>query len=346
MKVEYDYLFVTHLPAFYKVNLYNEIAKHCKVFVIFVAKTSLIRTPDFTNAECTFDHCFLNEEHFEKRSLVSSLLKLFLKIRKIKYQKMVVGGWDLLEFWFLAFASKRNKNSLALESSIYESNLQGLRLWLKKLFMSRMSLVFPSGEPHQALLRSIKYDGKVQTTKGVGIFNYTGKVVQTRSYQGKYLYVGRLAPEKNLMILLEAFRQLPELSLTLVGQGPLRETLLQHAPKNVHILGHIPNALLAKTYQQHDVFILPSYKEPWGLVVEEALFYGMPVIASERVGCAKDLIIHHQVGKLFSPTSVSSLLEAITWVGQHYTQLSEKALRVDFQERDQFQVQQYLAVLP
>lgn len=345
MKAEYDYLFVTHLPAFYKVNLYNEIAKHCKVLVLFVAKSSTIRTPDFASGDCAFDYGFLNEGYFEKRSIFSSLLALCFKIQKIKYRKIVVGGWDLAEFWFLAFISPRNKNCLALESSIHESNLKGFRLWLKKLFVSRMSLVFPSGEPHQALLQAIKYNGKTQKTKGVGIFNYSSKIAQKRSYQGKYLYVGRFAPEKNLKILLEAFQQLPELSLTLVGGGSLREQLVLQAPKNVQILDHIPNTLLAKTYKEHDVFILPSDREPWGLVVEEALFYGMPVIVSDKVGCATDLIINHQVGKLFSPKSVSSLLEAITWVSEHYDSLCQRAFAINFPERDAFQVQQYLEAL-
>lgn len=255
---------------------------------------------------------------------------------------MVIGGWDLAEFWFLAFISPFAKNSIALESSIYESNLQGARRWIKKLFMRRISLVFASGEPHQALLDAISYRGKTQRTLGVGIFNYHQKTPLMKTYQGKFLYVGRLAPEKNLSLLLEAFTLLPTLSLTLVGQGPLKENLLAKSPKNVQILDHMPNQLLAKVYQEHDVFILPSYKEPWGLVIEEALFYGMPVIASKHVGCAKDLIVNNQVGTLFSPTSSTSLIQAIDWVSSHYDKLRENAQHINFQERDTFQVQQYL----
>lgn len=82
MKAEYDYLFVTHLPAFYKVNLYNEIAKHCKVLVIFIAQSSQIRTQDFTQNTCAFDYYILNEGAFERRRIPKSLFTLWRKIKK------------------------------------------------------------------------------------------------------------------------------------------------------------------------------------------------------------------------------------------------------------------------
>src|SRR5579872_30307 len=114
----YNYVFITHLPAFYKINLYNEIAKKCRVYVIFIAQSSTIRAPDFTKGDYHFEYCVLNNGSFEKRSLSKSLWRLFITLRSLRFERLVVGGWDLLEFWFAAFFSQHAKNGLALESSL------------------------------------------------------------------------------------------------------------------------------------------------------------------------------------------------------------------------------------
>jgi glycosyltransferase involved in cell wall biosynthesis len=57
--------------------------------------------------------------------------------------------------------------------------------------------------------------------------------------------------------------------------------------------------------------ILPSIKEPWGLVVNEALAYGCPVIVSEYCGCTPEMVIEGVTGYKFNPLDVNSLLESI-----------------------------------
>lgn len=71
------------------------------------------------------------------------------------------------------------------------------------------------------------------------------------------------------------------------------------AKDNIRFLGHVPNDSLPEIYERHDVFILPSRYEPWGLVVEEALFRGLPVIASDKVGSAADMVAALETGAVF-----------------------------------------------
>ena len=346
MKPVYDYLFVTHLPAFYKVNLYNAIAKSCRVFVIFIAPSSDIRVKDFTQGCYGFDYCILNQDSFEKRKRLSSVYRLFIQIKSLRYRKIVVGGWDLIEFWFLVFTTFKKKNALALESSAYESVTKGFKGLIKKIFLKRISTVFSSGEPHRELLEKLKYKGEIKKTLGVGIFNYLPKnIKRNKRFEGNFLFVGRLAPEKNLEILLQAFSKLPEFSLTIIGEGELQASLQKNAPSNVSFEGYIPNQELPMWYQGHDVFILPSIKEPWGLVVEEALYYGLPVIVSNQVGCARDIVEGLEVGVLFEPLSPHSLQTAILWMSQHYDELICKIETISFPRRDAMQIQQYLEEL-
>lgn len=119
----------------------------------------------------------------------------------------------------------------------------------------------------------------------------------------------------------------------------------KNCPPNVFLKGYVPNTELHRLYHSHDIFILPSLKEPWGLVVEEALYYGLPVIVSQRVGCAQDWIEEYQVGCVFDPVDNHAMEEAILWAASHYHVLCDQIKHIDFAKRDHRQVQQYLEAL-
>jgi 1,2-diacylglycerol 3-alpha-glucosyltransferase len=135
-----------------------------------------------------------------------------------------------------------------------------------------------------------------------------------------FLYVGRLAPEKNLLGLLDAFgiylARGGERSLVLVGTGNQRELLGQHDavvqnPRRVHFAGFKNGRELLPYYAFADCFVLPSMSEPWGLVVNEAMASALPVIVSRRCGCADDLVTHGDNGLLVDPSSVGGMAEAL-----------------------------------
>ena len=127
-----------------------------------------------------------------------------------------------------------------------------------------------------------------------------------------FLYVGRLSPEKNLEFLIRAFSKLPELTLNIVGFGPQEEYLKSLAGTNVVFHGAVANAELPKFYRANDVFVLPSKSEPWGMVVEEALNNGVPVLVSDRVGCAEEVVRDGENGLVFEACSETSFLLAVS----------------------------------
>ncbi len=104
------------------------------------------------------------------------------------------------------------------------------------------------------------------------------------------IYVGRLVPEKGIPVLLDAWRQVrAEATLVLVGDGPL--ALLAGATPGARLLGPIPRAELPVAYAAAELAVLPSvptprFREPWGLVCNEAMLQGRPVIATDAVGAA------------------------------------------------------------
>lgn len=347
-QVGYDFIFVSHLPSFYKINLLNEIAKNASILVIFLGETSHERAADFVKGEKKFDYLYLNSGDFEQRSRWVSSLRLLRILRKLSYKLISVGAWDLPESWLTILYSPIHKNVLAQETSIFESELTGWKGLLKRIFTKRLGLALVSGEPHSRLMRSLGFDGQIAVTGGVGLANRPEfKWKQRSKFSGRFLYVGRLSPEKNLAFLLRVFA-LPEMMkfhLTLAGNGPARAALQALAGRNVAFIGHVPNEKIQEIYASHDVFILPSISEPWGLVVEEALYYGLPVLASSKVGSVVDLVLTYGAGLSFDPYSELSLQKAIELVSVQYEQFANATQAIDFAERDKAQVRVYVEAI-
>lgn len=130
------------------------------------------------------------------------------------------------------------------------------------------------------------------------------------------LYVGRLAPEKRLGDLLEAVRRLddPRAWLALVGEGRERAWLEQRVAAlrlpRVLFPGFRTQAGLAEYYTAADIFVLPSEREPWGLVLNEAMNFGLPAVVSERVGAAPDLVLPG-TGRTFPPGDIQALVSSL-----------------------------------
>jgi len=307
----YDFVIVTHLPAFYKTNLYNAISKKLNIYVIFIASGSAQRTKDFVSLKCDFDYVVIKEGFFENRSIFPSVIKLTKIIRGLNFQRIVVGGWDLLEFWWIVLLSTTKKNCLTLESTVFESNVAGFRGRVKKIFLSRIDTVFASGDLHVDLLKKLNFSGNIRVTRGVGIINKPAikSGFSKKEFDHRYLYMGRLSTEKNLHMLVSTFNELPSCSLTIIGSGPLKDDLEKLASKNISFEKHIDNKEIQEIYFNHDFLILPSVREPWGLVVEEALFFGVPVIVSNKCG-ASELIEQGVNGYLFD-SSIDGELKRI-----------------------------------
>ena len=121
----YDYLILTNQPAFYKINLYNKINEKSKIFVIYLGKGSQIRNKDFINEKMDFEHIFLYEGQYEERKKIRCTLKIVSMLIKKDFRKIIIGGWDEIEYWVVNMIVPKLKNCLAVESSYYESNTQG-----------------------------------------------------------------------------------------------------------------------------------------------------------------------------------------------------------------------------
>jgi glycosyltransferase involved in cell wall biosynthesis len=131
-----------------------------------------------------------------------------------------------------------------------------------------------------------------------------------------FLFCGKLTPVKRPLDLLAAFQRLgagPRAALLYVGDGPLRAEIERRAAGSpgVRVLGFRNQSELARYYTVADVLVLPSEFEPWGLVVNEALNFGLRVIASDQVGAAPDLVQGEDHGQVVPAGDVAALARAM-----------------------------------
>lgn len=344
-KEKVDILFITNVPAFYKINLYNELAKKIKIKVIFISSTSEIREPDFTNKTINFSHVVINSKEFESRNSFLTLIKIYNEIRKINYNIIIYPGWEIKELFFLSLLFNKKKNAVAIESSILESSTSGFKNILKNIFIKRMSKAYPSGSLQLEILKALNYNGKVYITHGVGIPNNpTIKPALDINKKMKdhisYLYIGRLSPEKNLELLINTFNNLSNI-LYIVGSGSDELKLKNIAKPNVIFLGYVNNRELNKIYSQADVFILPSKIEPWGLVIDEAIYYNLPVIISDRVGCKDDLLINNN-GLVFKYDNQNDLVKKIEIMNNNFYSYYQNTAKIDINSFYKKQINVYL----
>lgn len=136
----------------------------------------------------------------------------------------------------------------------------------------------------------------------------------------RFLYVGRLSVEKGLDDLFAAFcilyKRLPGARLDLVGAGPMADELKRRVTnlkmtQAISLLGSKSLEDIAALFQTCTALVLPSHSEPWGLVVNEALSYGCPVVVSSACGCVPDLVRQGVTGYAFESGNVDELAQAL-----------------------------------
>ena len=128
------------------------------------------------------------------------------------------------------------------------------------------------------------------------------------------LFVGKLIEKKRPMDLLLAYEKInfKNKALLYVGDGILKKQMEDYVKEkkieNVYFVGFKNQTELPKYYVIADIFVLPSYiGETWGLVVNEAMCFGLPIIVSDMVGCAKDLVKNGENGFIYPALNVEKL---------------------------------------
>jgi glycosyltransferase involved in cell wall biosynthesis len=247
-------------------------------------------------------------------------------------------------------------------------NVPFLQQWLWKymIWFHRPfhKLFVPSQSTKDSLIRKGVHHDIELWKRGVNHSIYTPakrgtKVRETYQIQEKniLLYVGRIAPEKEMEMVLNTFNALPEhlkkdTHLLIVGDGPLLKAMLEkHKDQRITFTGFLEGEELANVYASSDLFLFPSSTETFGNVVLEAMASGLPVIGA-RAGGVQHLIKHNKNGLLCKEKNLDSfvsatacLLENQSLRSQYSEQAHQYALTLSWDEIFAKLIESYLNVI-
>lgn len=198
-------------------------------------------------------------------------------------------------------------------------------LWHMRRYYGSCSAVIVPSQPVETALRQYGIKTRIEIIKsGVTVSNNNGRV-DVRSEFGipsdafLMLYVGRIAQEKNLALLLKSFKAVrdkhPNAWLMIVGSGPYEQHLREYSDMlgvgdGITFTGMVNRNAIGGMYSAADVFVFPSVTETQGLVVCEALMAGLPCVAVRAAGIPE--VVEDGVDGLLTDNTEESFIEAIS----------------------------------
>jgi len=274
----------------------------------------------------------LEEAIYERAGLLNNAFRLGRALKEAQPTYLFIPGYREPLAILAAFWGKLHGriNVLMLDSTAMDQARSGwretIKTWMARILFDK---AFVSGKRSAAYLQSLT-GVSLQYEKGYDVVDnayFANCAAEFRhiergdSLHRSFLFAGRLAEVKNVPLLIDAYRGYKRdggrRNLEIVGHGPMEESLKISVRQNglddcIRFHGFQPYDAMPAWYARAACLILPSSSEPWGLVVNEAMASGLPVIVSDRCGCADDLVEDGGNGYIFSADNSDSLVKRMT----------------------------------
>jgi glycosyltransferase involved in cell wall biosynthesis len=308
-------------PIHYKHLLFTAIAEQgAELNVIFAARSSNLRTASLQPAGKNYRSHFLSDSNFESLPQFRSALNAVREFDRCNPDVVIIGGYSYLACWSVLIWAKLRRKPVALwaETNSFDRPRHHATELIKRIFVRACDSGHVYGTTNREYLESLGMDPSAVLIKKATVDwdTFSRRIAQFHVNFRRFVYVGRFSPEKNLPRLLDAFdivRGQIGAELVLVGYGPEEQMLRQ----KTEVLGLEESVIFAGSKTQDEVsvilaeadcLVLPSLSEAWGLVANEAICTGVPIIVSDRCGCAIDLA-GGDTGWIFKAEETSDLAE-------------------------------------
>lgn len=322
-------LYLTNIPSPYRVAYFNELGRECELTVLFEKKGHSTR--DKSWLEFHFEHfngIFLNGIEFgtyEKLSLD------FLKyIKKDYYDYIIVTNMSTVTGVLAVHWMKINRIMYCIEGDGgFAGSGKGFKEKLKKSMISKAKLCFSTSSAHDEYYlmygaskdKILRYpfsslfekdiidaplceSQKMKLKKKIGIME-----------KRMILSVGSFIPRKGMDLLIKATSSLStEWGVYIVGGTPTREYLElkeEYHSDNLHFLEFMKPEKLKYFFQAADLFVLATREDIWGLVINEAMAYALPVITTDRCVAGLELVEEGKNGFIVKTEDIGDLREKI-----------------------------------
>ncbi len=202
-----------------------------------------------------------------------------------------------------------------------------LAIWEKRLYTDCDKIIAVSNSTKSDIINFYKIpNNKIKVIfNGINQKRYnieSRKVKSSENSIRNLLYVGRLVPRKNLETLIKAIyilkKDISDIRLLICGKGDTKYELYLESlvnryglKNNIEFLGFVSDKKLTKIYSESDLFILPSLVEGFGMVLTEAMGYGLPIIAT-NIGGVNEVVRNNEEGILVEPRNPKDMANTIS----------------------------------
>jgi glycosyltransferase involved in cell wall biosynthesis len=246
---------------------------------------------------------------------------------------VVIPGYHRVEYWAMLWAciALRRKRAVFCDSTAKDNPKNFFKEIAKAFFFRHCQGFFCYGTRSKEYIQGYGVDPRLiySPCHAAALPHDYSVAAILRRYQacpkrdGKsptFLFVGRLSKEKGLEDLLEAFRRvqehLPKAKLLLAGPGSERDRLQSQIvawglEESIGFLGNQSPDQIGELLEISTAMVLPSHREPWGLVVNEALSHGCPVVVSDICGCTPELVVNGVTGYSFTTRDIAALCDSL-----------------------------------
>ena len=330
---------ITEIIAPYRIPVFNALARETGIdlHVIFLCETDPgLRNWQVYKTEISFSYQILPSwrRRFGSKNLLLNR-GLAAALKQASPDVIVCGGYNYISSWQARNWAQRKGVPFLLwiESTLMDQRRQRAPIeYLKKMFLKGCDAFVVPGKSSREYVRSFGISDEfifvAPNAVANQIFqNHSRQLLGRESLERRQrglpeqyiLFVGRLVREKGIVELVQAFSELkdsdPKLGLVIVGDGPCRSDVERiaslTAPGRVKMTGFVQRDELAAYYALAEAFVLPTHTDTWGMVVNEAMACGLPVIASRVAGCVADLVHDNWNGLTVEPQNSSELRRAI-----------------------------------
>ena len=322
-------LFLTNIPSPYRVDFFNELGKISDLTVVFEKVSSTVRDASWKRFDASsFKPVFMKGL---KRGVGNTFCPGVIRyLRKKTYDEIVVSNFTSPTGMLAILWLRLRKIPYWLESDGgFAKSGKGFKEKLKQYFIKGAKGYFSTAQEHDRyymcygaekekicrypftslknediLEKPVSEEKKTELREKLGIKE--DRVI---------IAVGQFIYRKGYDVLLAALRDLPrDIGCYIVGGKPTQQYIdivTENELQNVHFVGFIQKQQLREYYQASDVFVHPTREDIWGLVVNEAMANGLPVVTTDRCIAGCELIQKPELGKIISADDSDGLANAI-----------------------------------
>lgn len=317
--------------------VFRELGQRCDLTVLYCAERESNRNWQVDIKGYKYSFLKGSKIGFNGSDLFTLIINpsVISQIKDANPEIVVLSGWDLPTYWLAAFYCMWKKIPYIVwsGSTQYEKSWRrSISTWLVKIILSQASGYIAYGQRAKDYLISLGVSATNITIAYNG-FNHDfyakfnpapDEIVSLKQkfhlqHKKVILFYGQLIDRKDPQLLLKAFPKIKsyqkDTSLIIAGSGYLKDELLksikESSIQDAWIIDDPGDSKIRDLLYISDVLVLPSNEEVWGLVVNQALAMGLPVVVSDKVGCGPDLVVENKNGSVFSAGNMTELVSSI-----------------------------------